>query len=247
MRPGGRRRSGRRYMGWSERTDPGGRMSAARPEVIATARTMAAEGLVAGMVGNVSRRIGDRILATPTRLSYSEMRDEDLVVVDLGGERLEGGRRPSRELPLHLAIYARRPDVQALVHTHSPYATAWSFLGEELLPTIEDNTYHGIGPVRTNRPAPSGSARLAETAAQALAKSGAVLLGRHGVVAAGSSLAEALEVARAVEHQAQVAWILRGHALESVAGHDVDRPGWPEASRAIASPCPTPMHSAATP
>lgn len=179
-----------------------------RSAVIATARTMACEGLVAGTAGNVSARIGDRILITPTRMPYEAMRDEDLVLVDRRGRRLEGSRDPSRELPLHLAIYGGRPDIGALVHTHSPHATAWSFLGERL-PVTEDVLYLDIGPVHTNPPYPAGSAELARTASAALGESAGVLLGCHGLVAAGDTLANALAVARAIEHQSQVAWILR--------------------------------------
>lgn len=183
--------------------------SSAADAVIAAARKMAAERLVVGTVGNVSCRRGERILITPTRRGYEDLRAADLAETDLSGRRIGGPHPPSRELPLHLAVYGRRDDAMAIVHTHSPHATAWSFLGETLSPDTEDNAYHGIGTVRTSPPAPPGSAALATVATEALGDSATVLLGRHGILAVGSSPEHALEIARVVEHQAQIAWILR--------------------------------------
>lgn len=176
-------------------------------EVVACAQEMASRGLVVGSVGNVSVRSGDRVLITPSRLPYARMRRKDLVAVSLDGEVRGKSLPPSRELPLHLAVYRRRPDVGALVHTHSPHAVAWSFRGEPLPPT-EESAYYGIGEVLTSPPEAAGSIALADTAAASIGDSAAVLLGRHGVLAAGTDPAQALVIALAVEHQAQVALLL---------------------------------------
>jgi L-fuculose-phosphate aldolase len=181
-----------------------------RRRVIDAARSLGAEGLTVGTVGNVSLRRGAEVLITPSRLSYGRMRPADLVLVSTVGQRLAGIRPASRELPLHLAIYRARPDIGAVVHTHSPHATAWSFLGETLTPQTEDNDYYGIGTVRTSRPATAGTVELGDVAAATLGCSGGVLLGDHGVLATGPNLEQALDVARVIEHQAQVAWLLRG-------------------------------------
>ncbi|HEY0279146.1 MAG TPA: class II aldolase/adducin family protein [Solirubrobacterales bacterium] len=183
---------------------------ARKDAVLRVAKAMSAEGLVVGSVGNVSCRCGEAIIVTPTRLPYSRMGVDDLVTVSASGETLDGKHRPSRELPLHLALYRRRPDIGAVVHTHSPHATAWSFLDSPLLPETEENHYYGIGPVRTTIVAAPGSADLATDAAERLGDSAAVLLGRHGVLAAAADPAAALEIAQVVERQAQIAWILRG-------------------------------------
>jgi L-fuculose-phosphate aldolase len=180
-----------------------------REAILETVRTLSAEGLVVGTIGNVSARSRDAVLITPSRHQYSRMEATDLVSVDLLGNRIHGELPPSRELLLHLAIYRRRSDVGAVVHTHSPHATAWSFLGEPVLPETEENRYYGIGPVRTSRPARPGSSELARGAAETLDASAAVLLGGHGVLTVGPTLQLALDIARVVEHQAQIAWILR--------------------------------------
>jgi ribulose-5-phosphate 4-epimerase/fuculose-1-phosphate aldolase len=179
-------------------------------EILATSRALVERGLVVGTAGNVSARARGGIRITPSRMDYRRLRRRDLVTVDPAGTAV-GRRTPSLELPMHLAVYAARPDVQAIVHAHSPHATAWSYLDAPLGPPTEDMTYLDIGPVRTSAPAPAGSSRLAERAVRALGDSAAALLGRHGVLAVGASVQDALAVAEAVEHQAQVAWLLRGH------------------------------------
>jgi L-fuculose-phosphate aldolase len=136
------------------------------------------------------------------------MEPDDIVPVPL---HVTGAwhKAASRELPMHLAIYRRRPDVRAVVHTHSVHATAWSFLDLLLEPETEEVSYYKIGAVRTSQWALSGSPELAQHAAEALGNSRAALLARHGVVAAASTVEDARIIAEAVEHQAHVAWLLR--------------------------------------
>lgn len=179
--------------------------------ILAAGRSLVAENLVIGTVGNVSARCGNELRITPTRHPYETMRRRDLVRIDTTtGQPLSTDARPSRELPLHLAVYRARPDVAAVIHTHSPHATAWSFLDQPLEPALEDLAYYGIGQIRTAAPAPPGSNELAHNVSRALGTSNAVLLGEHGVLATGRTVDEALNAARVVEHQAQVAWLVRG-------------------------------------
>lgn len=177
--------------------------------MVAAARRMARIGLVVGTVGNISARVQDAFLITPTRTGYERLVPADLPVVELGRPGPPPHREASRETPLHAAIYRARPDVNAIVHTHSVHATAWSFLDEPLGPAIEELEYYGTGAIRTSRSAPAGSATLGEAALEALGDSAAVLLGRHGVVAVGATPDQALTIAHVVEVQAQVAWLLR--------------------------------------
>jgi L-fuculose-phosphate aldolase len=185
--------------------------SAQADGVVMAARAMLAKGLVVGTVGSVSARVSGGFIVTPTRTTYHEMGSDDLVALDLLGS-IHGPAlaRPSREWPLHCAIYRSRSDVAGIVHTHSVHATAWSFLSEPLQPRLEEARYYGVGPVRTAPPAAAGSHELAENAVGALGRSGAVLLAGHGLVAVGPTVAEALMVAEVVEREAHVAWILRG-------------------------------------
>jgi L-fuculose-phosphate aldolase len=179
-------------------------------EIVEAMRALRARGFVVGTVGNASMRTAGGLIITPSRRDYDTMRVTDLIEVDGRGRVLDGDHRPSRELWLHLAVYAARPEVRAIVHTHSPHATAWSFLGEPLAPQTEEMTYYGIGRVGVAPAAAAGSPELAAAVAGSLGEAGAVLLHGHGVVAVGGDIAEAVTVAEAVEHQAHVGWLLRG-------------------------------------
>ena len=180
-----------------------------RAEIVAAAQQMHRLGLVAGSSGNLSARADDRVLVTPSRLPYTEMREDDLVTLSLAGEVLEGDREPSSERRVHLAVYAARPEVAAIVHTHSVHATAWSFLGEPLDTGTQELAVVLGGPLRTATDAPSGTDAIASAAVAALEGRRAALLARHGVLGLGESPARALDVCVMVEHQAELAWLLR--------------------------------------
>lgn len=176
--------------------------------VVSAAQRMLELGLVIGTTGNVSARQGPMIWITPTRTSYETLEPAQLAAVDLAGTRAPYATQPSRELPLHLAAYGARHDIGAVVHTHSPYATAWSFLARPLEPQTEDIAYYDIGPVLTVPPAASGSDELAQGAAERLADANAVLLAGHGAVVVGETVELALERAQIVEFAARVAWLV---------------------------------------
>ena len=174
-------------------------------EVIKTARRMAELGLAVGGFGNLSCRRDGKILITPTSLDYFAMEPEDIVTLDLDGQKLVGRREPSTEFRLHLAIYRARSDARAIVHTHGIHALALSLTTDEL-PAITEEMEHGVGGAVPVAPyAPAGSQELAERAVRALEEKGrAVILERHGVVGVGADLDEALLICQLVERNAQV-------------------------------------------
>jgi L-fuculose-phosphate aldolase len=180
-----------------------------RAEVLAAAREMHRLGLVVGTAGNVSAREAELVYITPRALPYDEMNDGDVVKLSLDGEMVGGGREPSSEHRVHLAIYAARPDASAVVHTHSVHATAWSFLGEPLAPGTKEFALVAGGPVRTAPEARPGTDEIARAAVEALDGRRAALLARHGVLGLGDSPARALDVCAMVEQQAELAWLLR--------------------------------------
>ena len=184
-----------------------------REQVVEAVRRLAAQRLVIGTTGNVSARIAGRVWITPTRAPYAALRPADLAGVELAGGRCVTTATPSMELPLHLAVYRARPDVRAVVHTHSVHATAWSFLDRPLEPTTEDLTYYGLERVETCAGGAPGSPALATSVARALGSEHAVLVAGHGVVAVAETVELALARAEAIEHVAQIAWLLRHEAL----------------------------------
>jgi len=181
-----------------------------RSAVVEAAREMLRLGLVSGTSGNASARDGDGLVITPAGVPYEQMTEDDLVVMDMDGEPADGQGEPSSERRVHVAIYAARPDVGAVVHTHSVHATAWSFLGEPLDTGTEELEAAARGEVLTAPFAPTGTDEIAAAAVEALGDRHAVLLARHGVVAVGDTPAAALTTCVALERQAQIAWLLRG-------------------------------------
>lgn len=162
-------------------------------------------GLVHATAGNVSMRLGDAVLVTPTGAALGTIAPEDFVRVTMDGEAADG-RRPSSELRLHLALY-RRTGAGAVVHTHSPYATAMTFQGRAL-PMATDEAAAVLREVPLVPYAPPGSAELAEAAAAAAEGRCALLLERHGVVTWAGDLERAVAIAELVEATARHVYIL---------------------------------------
>jgi L-fuculose-phosphate aldolase len=180
----------------------------ARAAVATAALRLLETGLVRGTAGNVSARAGELVAVTPTGVDYRRLDQGSIPLVDLDGRVVDGGLAPSSELPLHLAVYRARPDVGAVVHTHSTFATTFAVLGEEL-PAVHYLLAHAGRRVRVAPYATYGSGELAGVCVAALAGGGAVLLANHGVVAVGPGLDRALLVADAVEHVAELCWRAR--------------------------------------
>jgi len=171
---------------------------------------MAELGLVRGSSGNVSLRRGDLILITPSGIPYRWLHPKQVIAIELSsGDKFSGYGEPSSEWRMHLSIYRAREDVRAVVHTHSPYATAASF--RKHLPVFHDEGKMLFGDeVPVSEHAPPGSWALAEAVAEALGKRGKVaLIARHGAVAVGRTLTEALLLAEKLEEAATVFFFSR--------------------------------------
>ena len=170
-----------------------------RAEVVATARRMSLAGLAPGTSGNVSARSPVGMMITPTGMHYDELGTGDVVEVDREGRMAPGQRRPSSEWRLHAEIYAGRPDIQAIVHTHSPYATALACLQRPIPPFHYMVAITGGDTIRCAQYATFGSDELARAALEAMYGRKACLLAHHGVVAVDVTLAKALRIATEVE------------------------------------------------
>jgi len=178
-----------------------------RREVLNTAREISASKMVTGTWGNVSIRIENNplFLITPSGMSYGTMSIEDIVLVDMQGNVVEGIWKPSVETPLHLEIYRARPDVGAIVHVHSTYATAYA-VARKSIPVILEETAQVIGHEILAAPyAICGSEELAVIASQTLGKGQAVILANHGLIGVGRNAAAALKVCQIAEKTARVA------------------------------------------
>jgi L-fuculose-phosphate aldolase len=174
-----------------------------RPDVIAAFRRLAAAGLCPRTSGNVSARTHRGFLITPTGMPAETVGEMDLVAVGLdGGAR--GRREPSSEWRLHRDLYATRADIGAVVHTHSPHATAVACLRADITAFHYLVARGGGSSIRCARYATFGTQALSEAAQEALAGRKACLLANHGAVAVGADLAEAERLAAEVEDLAQI-------------------------------------------
>ncbi|MEU6386878.1 class II aldolase/adducin family protein [Streptomyces bauhiniae] len=184
-----------------QRRDADGDEARAWDELVATARRTVADGLVVGTSGNVSVRVGDTVLVTPSGVPYDRLTPADVTGVDLAGRQVLGTLVPTSELPMHLAVY-RTTGARAIVHTHAVHATAVSTLVTEL-PAIHYMTGALGGPVRVAPYAPYGTPELAAHVLRALDGRSGCLLRNHGTLTHGDTLD------RAYDRTAQLEWMCR--------------------------------------
>jgi L-fuculose-phosphate aldolase len=176
---------------------------AARVAIVEACRRLVEAGLVQGTSGNVSVRAGERMLITPSGVPYERMEPEDVVAVELEGDgssfRARGGNVPSSEWRFHFDILRSRPEVGAVVHTHSPYATAFAICRKELVAAHYMIAAAGGPTIRVADYATFGTQELSNAALAALEGRWACLLANHGVIATGPTLERALWLAQEVE------------------------------------------------
>jgi 3-dehydro-4-phosphotetronate decarboxylase len=194
--------------------------AAAVQELIEVSRSIFERGYSFGTAGNVSVRIGETVLATPTGSSLGALSADRIARCNLDG-KVSGSNKPTKELPFHLAVYRARPQSYAVVHLHSTYATAVSCLRdlnvEDALPVL--TPYYGMRiPCLPVVPyLPPGDPELGAEVERRIAHTPALLLRNHGSIAVGASLAEAAALAEEIEETARLFFILgeRGQALSS--------------------------------
>ncbi len=180
-------------------------LASERAMIVAFGMRMAAAGLTTGTGGNLSVFNRDEALlaVTPTGIAYDSLLPQDVVVLDLEGTVADGTRRPTSELGFHQALYRRRTDVNAVVHTHSPYAATMACLGWEIPPVHYLVGFSGkkvpLAPYAT-----FGTAGLADNVVNAIGDYNAVLLANHGLVTVGKNLPSAFAAAEEIEFVARI-------------------------------------------
>lgn len=180
-----------------------------RAKIVEYSKRMYDEHLVSATSGNVSMRIPGRdgmFAITPSSESYSTMTADRIVIMSVDGEIIQGpdDGKPSSEWRLHAEIYRAKPEVGAIVHTHSPYATAFAVIREPIpLILIEMQPWLG-GAVPLAEYAPTGSLQLGLNAARDLGDLGGCLLANHGVIAVAPDLDLAYTRATYIEDAAKI-------------------------------------------
>lgn len=176
-----------------------------RREIIATALAMNARGINRGKSGNVSARVEDGFLITPSGLAYDALEPRDVAAMTLEGEA-RGPRQPSSEWRFHRDIYASRADASAIVHAHSPFATTLACLGRGIPAFHYMIAVAGGNDIRCAPYATFGTQALSDHALRALESRNACLLANHGMIAVGPTLVAALALAVEVEGLAEQYW-----------------------------------------
>ncbi len=177
-----------------------------RAAIVAQCRAMNAAGLNQGTAGNISARIGDAMLITPSAIPYDMMRPAMVARMPLGGEygAWSGPHPPSTEWRFHLDIMRARPDVGAIVHCHPVYATALSMLHKPIPAAHYMIAAFGGPTVRCTGYAPYGTKQLSDLAVAGLEARNGVLLGNHGMIAVGETLTQAMWRATELETLAKM-------------------------------------------
>ena len=177
--------------------------SSLRQALIAAARSLREHGLGAGKSGNLSVRVQQGYLITPTGVEYEALEPDHIVAMDLRGNPAPGSLKPSSEWRFHQDVYLRRADAGAIVHTHSPWATALACARQDLPAFHYMVAGAGGKRIRCAEYGTFGTQALSERALDALGDRQACLLANHGVLALGAELDAAFKMAQLVEELAR--------------------------------------------
>ncbi len=183
-------------------------------------------GLTTGTGGNLSiiDRDSGRVAVSPSGIEYAALQPEDVVLTDLDGNILDGDCKPSSELGFHLSVYRQRQDVQAIVHTHSPYATTMACLGWEI-PAVHYLVGFAGKKVPVAPYATFGTRELARNVSETIGDYNVLLLANHGLLAVGQNMDAAFAAAEEIEFVARIYYqtqcigkpvILPGEEMETV-------------------------------
>jgi L-fuculose-phosphate aldolase len=176
-----------------------------RRDLVRFSRLLYRLGYMPGTAGNLSVRMdASRLLVTPTGVSKFLLRPADMVIVDLAGRQLNGHRKMTSEVSMHLAIYRHRADVTAVVHSHPPIATAFTCVGRGLDEMLCQEAVMTLGVVPLATYAATGTEEVAASLTPFIPDHDAILLANHGAVSYGRNLLEAFQRMETVEHLAHI-------------------------------------------
>ncbi len=177
-----------------------------REQIVAYGKKMSADRLSTGTSGNISIYNAEKELMaiSPSGIGYFDTAPEDIVIMDLEANIVEGTKKPSSEWALHTAMYKAKPDCRAVVHAHSMYCTVFAILNQPLKAVHYVIGDAGVATVPCAPYRTFGSKELADVTSEACGKSDAVLLANHGMLACGKNLESAYGLACGMEFCAEV-------------------------------------------
>jgi L-fuculose-phosphate aldolase len=175
-----------------------------KEDIVRVCRMLHRKNYLAATDGNVSVRLGDQVLTTPSGINKGLMEAYQVITVDLEGRVLAGEGTPTSEIRMHLLAYELRPEVSAVVHAHLPYATACTLAGVSLLEPILPEVVITLGGIPTAPYATPGSEAVAEAIRDFIGEYDAILLSRHGAMTVGRDVTDAYNKMEKLEHTARV-------------------------------------------
>ncbi len=175
-----------------------------KKELLDICLEMVKHDLVIGSSGNASLRVEDHVVISPSSVHYVEMTPDDVVVIDMDGNEIEGTRNPSVEKPMHLEIYKNRSDAFAVVHTHSLYASAMAILHEPLPPILDELVPKLGAGMRVSKYAMPGTQQLGKNVVEVLEDRSAALIANHGAVSCAKTLKDALFLSILLERACKI-------------------------------------------
>ncbi len=188
-----------------------------RETIVRYGRTLYERGFIAATDGNISARLdANRLLITPTCMCKGRMTEDDLVIVDMNGRRLEGKRSVSSEVAMHLLIYSMRPDVSGIVHAHPPTATGFAAAAIALDQPLISEIVLTLGAVPLAPYGCPGTDELSNALRPFIPQHNAILMANHGVVSYADSLEQAFMHMETVEHLAKISLVTRSLGQQNV-------------------------------
>src|SRR6186997_3308212 len=211
-----------------------------RADIVEVGRRLYARGYTASNDGNISVRLdAGRLLMTPTSVCKGFMTAEMMCITDLDGRKLAGDRDPSSEMQMHLEVYRRRPDVQAVVHAHPPIATGFAVAGIPLDRAVLAEVVCTLGSVPIAEYATPSTKELPEAVRQYVKAHDGMLLANHGALTLGGDLFGAYFKMETIEHFAKISLVARMLGGENlISRQEVDRLQGLRGMYGIAAPAP---------
>ena len=178
-----------------------------KKDIVHFCQKLAHQGFVANHDGNISVKVGSKILATPTAQNKGDVTEDMLVSLDMSGKKLSGTHSVFSEIDLHVACYRLRPDIEVVIHAHPPIATAFAVSGIPLQKIFIAEAIVTLGQEIPLVPfIPPGCPNTEKTLSAFLDTADVFLLQNHGVLAVGKDLAQAYYRLELVEHLAKIEW-----------------------------------------
>ena len=183
-------------------------ISILRAEIVEVGKRLYDRGYIASNDGNVSVRLDDdSVIITPTGISKGFMKPEDLIIIDMNGNLLEGKGLPSSESHMHIGVYKDRPDVKSVCHAHPPYATGFAVAGIPLDKMALPEVIISLGTVPVVEYGETGTTELYQSISKYVRDYDALLLANHGALTVGNSVLNAYHKMETLEHAAEIRFI----------------------------------------